>query len=118
MSNQIADQINELTNKIVGTATNLQEINNEVIKNLVSKQISGVEGLVSLSTKQLEELKSVKTSEEAITAQTRIITEVGKTMQAQVQDNIDILNNSRSKLEALINQEVNEFIQKAKSLAS
>jgi phasin family protein len=114
MNNQIAENITEMTNKMIGTLTTLQNINTEAVKSLTNKQFSNVEGLISNSTKKLEELATVKSPEEVISAQSKIVSEVGETMLSQIKENIEILNDSRSKMEALVSQEVNEFVEKAK----
>ncbi|MBF0193405.1 MAG: phasin family protein [Magnetococcales bacterium] len=116
MNNQVAENFTEMTNKMIGTLTTLQNINTEAVKNLTSKQFSSMEGLISNSTKKLEELASVKSPEEVISAQTKMVGEVGETMLNQIKENIEILNDSRSKMEALVSQEVNEFVEKAKKL--
>jgi phasin family protein len=116
MNNQIAENITEMTNKMIGTLTTLQNINTEAVKSLSSKQFSNVEGLISTSTKQLEELATVKSPQEVISAQTKIVGEVGETMLSQIKENIEILNDSRAKMEALVSQEVNELVEKAKKL--
>ncbi|MBF0380997.1 MAG: phasin family protein [Magnetococcales bacterium] len=117
MNNQVAENITEMTNKMIGTLTTLQNINTEAVKSLTEKQFSIVEGLISSSTKQLEELSTVKSPEEVISAQSKIVGEVGETMLSQIKENIEILNESRAKMEALVSKEVNEFIEKAKNVA-
>ncbi len=114
MNNQIAENITEMTNKMIGTLTTLQNINTEAVKSLTSKQFSNVEGLISNSTKKLEELASIKSPEDVISAQSKIMGEVGETMMNQIKENIEILNDSRTKMETLVTQEVNEFVEKAK----
>jgi phasin family protein len=114
MNNQVAQNITEMTNKMIGTLTTLQNINTEAVKSLTSKQFSNMEGLISNGTKKLEELASVKSPEEVISAQSKIVGEVGETMMSQIKENIEILNDSRAKMEALVTQEVNEFVEKSK----
>ncbi|MBF0446714.1 MAG: phasin family protein [Magnetococcales bacterium] len=117
MSNNLVEQISGITNQMLSVANNLQKINNDTVQSLVSRQFSDMESFLSTSTRQFQELSQIKTPEEAVSAQLKIANEIGESMKARTQENIDVLTKSQAQLETLVQDEIKALIEQAKAVA-
>ncbi|MBF0455403.1 MAG: phasin family protein [Magnetococcales bacterium] len=115
MTNNFAEQFNGISNQILSTVSNLQKINNDAVQSLVNQQLSGVEGLISNSSRQLQELAQIKNPTDAAAAQLKIVNEIGESIVAQAKENMAILDQSRTQLEALLKTETDALMAKAKA---
>ena len=115
MNNDVVRQISGITNQILNTTFNLQKVNNDTAQSLDSQQISGVENLISTSTRHIKEFAQAKSIEEAVLTQVRVSNEVREMSAVQTEGNIAILNDSWNQLETMIKTQMNTIFEKAKA---
>ena len=112
----LSEQISENSNQILNVVSSLHKINNHVVQSIVSHQLEGIEGLISTSTRQLQELSQVKTAEEAIAAQFQIVNEMGALIADQTKETIAVVSEGHDQVETLVTTEMQSMLEKAKTI--
>lgn len=114
MDNNIASQITDMGQKVMDTVTALQKISERTMQDLAKQQLAAAEGLVATGSKQVKDLANIKTAQDAISAQAEITSEMGKMMVDNAKQTMEVLNRSQADLKALVEENVNEVMAKAK----
>jgi hypothetical protein len=117
MDNKIAEQMTGISSQILNTIDTLQQINNKAVQSLVSKQLTGIEDLISSSSRQMQDFAQVKTPEEAVAVQLKIVNEMSEAIETHAKGNIELFNESREQMEDLVKTEVKSLVEKAKSVS-
>lgn len=115
MDNKISEQISNATRKMVESMTTLQKINDRTMQDLAKQQMDAAEAFVDVGSKQLKGLGNVKTVQDAVTAQADITSEVGKMMIDRAKQTMEVLTRSQSELKTLMENNLNELMDQAKS---
>jgi len=115
MDKKIAEQVANMTRKMVTSATNLQKVNERTMKELAKQQMDAAEAFVNVGSKQLKDLSKFKTVQDVANAQANVATEVGKMMVDHAKQTMEVLTRSQEELKDLIEQDINELMEQAKS---
>ena len=117
MDKKIAEQVADITRRMVVSVTNLQKVNERTMKELAKQQVGAAEAFVSAGSKQLKGLSKLKTVQDVVSAQADVAAEVGQMMVDNAKQTIELLSRSQDELKKLIEQDVNDIVEQAKSNA-
>lgn len=115
MDKKIAEQVADVTRKMVASVAGLQKVNERTMKELAKQQIGSAEAFVSVGSKQLKSMSKLKTVQDVMEAQADVAAEVGKMMVDSAKQTMDLLSRSQEELKTLIEQDINELVDKAKA---
>ena len=114
MDKKLAEQVAEMTRKMVASATSLQKVNERTMKDLAQQQMSVAEAFVDVGSKQLKGMGNMKTVQDVVNAHAVAATEVGKMMVDNAKQTIDVLNRSQEEVKTIIEQDINDLMEQAK----
>ncbi len=114
MDKKIAEQVADVTRKMVASVTSLQKVNERTMKELAKQQVEAAEAFVSVGSRQLKGMSKLKTVQDVMDAQADVATEVGKMMIEQAKQTMELLTRSQEELKTLIEKDVEDFMEQAK----
>ena len=114
MDKKIAEQVADVTRKMMNSVAGLQKVNERTMKDLAKQQINAAEAFVTVGSKQLKGMSKLKTVQDVMDAQADVAEEVGKMMVDQAKKTMDLLTRSQDELKSLIEQDINELMEQAK----
>ncbi len=114
MENKIAGQMAEMSQRMVETMTTLQKINERTVKELAQQQLQAAEGFVNTGAKQLKDMSSIKTVQEAMSTQAEIASDVGQMLVGNARATMDVLTRSQDELKDLMENNITELMKQAK----
>lgn len=115
MDKKIAEQVADVTRKMVASITSLQQVNEKTMKELAKQQMDAAEAFVDLGSRQLKGMGNVKTVQDVMTAQASTAEEVGKMMVGNAKRTMDLLTRSQEEIKQLIEKDLSAFVEQAKS---
>ncbi|MBF0185854.1 MAG: phasin family protein [Magnetococcales bacterium] len=118
MDGNLAKQIMDANSKILNTLTGLQKINEKIMKELASQQLSNAETLVKAGSGQLNTLTSLKTVEDVAHAQANLVSEMGQLIVDNARQTLDLLTRSQAEVSEFLEQNVSELVEKTKTQAA
>ena len=114
MDKKIAEQVADVTRKMVASVTSLQKVNERTMKELAKQQVEAAEAFVSVGSRQLKGMSKLKTVQDVMDAQADVATEVGKMMIEQAKQTMELLTRSQEELKTLIEKDVEDLMEQAK----
>ncbi|HIJ84893.1 MAG: Phasin 2 protein [Magnetococcales bacterium] len=114
MDKKIADQLTELSQKMMDTVTTLQKINDRTVQDLAKQQLEAAESFIKSGSDQMKSMGNIKTVQDAVTNQAELASEVGKMILSNAQKSMEVLTRGQSELKNLIDQNIKELMEKAK----
>ncbi len=115
MDKKVAEQVADVTRKMVNSIAGLQKINERTMKDLAKQQVNAAESFVSVSSKQIKGLGNLKSVQDVVNAQADIVADVGKMMVENAKQTMDLLTRSQEELKGLIEQDLNDIVEQVKS---
>lgn len=115
MDKKITDQLTELSHKMMETVTTLQKINDRTVQDLAKQQLEAAENFIKSGSEQIKNMGSIKTVQDAVTNQAEMASEVGKMILSNAQKSMEVLTRGQSELKNLIDQNIKDLMEKAKS---
>ncbi|MBF0460645.1 MAG: phasin family protein [Magnetococcales bacterium] len=115
MDKKVAEQVADVTRKMVNSIAGLQKVNERTMKELAKQQVSAAESFVSVSSKQIKGLGGLKSVQDVVSAQADLVAEVGKLMVDSARQTMDLLSRSQEELKDLIEQDLNEIVEQVKA---
>lgn len=115
MDKKIAEQVADVTRKMVASVTGLQKVNERTMKDLAKQQVEAAEAFVTVGSKQLKGLSKMKSVQDVMDAQADVAAEVGKMMVSQAKQTMEVLARSQEELKALIEQDIEELVERTKA---
>ena len=115
MDKKVAEQVADVTRKMVNSIAGLQKINERTMKELAKQQVSAAESFVSVSSKQIKGMSNLKTMQDVVNAQADIVSEVGKMMVDNARQTMELLSRSQDELKGLIEQDLNDIVEQVKA---
>jgi phasin family protein len=115
MDKKVAEQVADVTRKMVNSIAGLQKINERTMKELAKQQVTAAESFVSVSSKQIKGMGSLKTVQDVVNAQADIVSEVGKMMVDNARQTMELLSRSQDELKGLIEQDLNDIVEQVKA---
>ncbi|MBF0417396.1 MAG: phasin family protein [Magnetococcales bacterium] len=109
---EIIEKMAEMSKFVIDSITEMKNINENIISQLAKQQIDAVEGFNAVTTRQLNQLTSVKSPVELLGTQAEIATEVAKDMKENAMRVINILTESQNELRAYVEKNVQQFVDK------
>lgn len=109
MDKKIAEQLTELSQKMMDTVTTLQKINDRTVQDLAKQQLEAAEHFIKSGAEQMKHMGSIKTVQDAVTNQAELASEVGKMILSNAQKSMEVLTRGQSELKNLIDQNVKDF---------
>ncbi|MEO5334527.1 MAG: phasin family protein [Magnetococcus sp. YQC-5] len=116
MDGKITEQVVELNRKMLNSIAGLQKINERTMKDLAEQQVNAAESFVSVSSKQINGMGNLTSVQDVVTAQSGIVTELGKMMVDNAKQTMDLLSRSQDELKGLIEQNLSDMVAQAKSI--
>ena len=115
MDKKVAEQVADVTRKMVNSIAGLQKINERTMKELAKQQVTAAESFVSVSSKQIKGMGNLKTVQDVVSAQADIVSEVGKMMVDNARQTMELLSRSQDELKGLIEQDLNDIVEQVKA---
>lgn len=109
MDNNFADQMNKMGESMLNALTTLQKINDKTVQSLTQQQFDAAESYMSVGARQMKALSQANDPQDAFSTQVELTTELGKLMQDHTKRAVDILQQGKSELDALIEKNITEF---------
>ena len=118
MEKKVAEQVVDVTKKMVSSIAGMQKFNERTMKDLAEQQASVAESFVSISSKQIKNLSNLNSVQDVVNAQADIAAEVGKVIMENAQQTIELLARSQEELKGLIYRELNDIWSMSSTEAS
>jgi phasin family protein len=115
MDKKVAEQVAEVTRKMVNSIAGLQKINERTMKELAKQQVNAAEAFVTVSSKQIKSLGGMKSVTDVVNAQADIVADVGKMMVENARQTMELLSRSQDELKGLIEQDLNDIVEQVKA---
>ncbi|MEO5364247.1 MAG: phasin family protein [Magnetococcus sp. DMHC-8] len=115
MDKKVAEQVADVTRKMVNSIAGLQKINERTMKDLAKQQVSAAESFVTVSSKQIKGLGNLKSVQDVVNAQADIVADVGKMMVENARQTMELLSRSQEELKGLIEQDLNDIVEQVKA---
>ncbi|MBF0212633.1 MAG: phasin family protein [Magnetococcales bacterium] len=114
-NNKVAERMTDLTKKMMDSISDLQRINDRTVQELTKQQLEAAEGFITAGAKQLKDLSSAKTIQEAVSTQADIATNLGKMMVDNAKRTMDVLTQGQNELKVLIEKNITKLVEEAKA---
>ncbi|WP_193771296.1 phasin family protein [Candidatus Magnetaquicoccus inordinatus] len=115
MDKKVAEQVAEVTRKMVNSIAGLQKINERTMKELAKQQVNAAEAFVTVSSKQIKSMGGMKSVQDVVNAQADIVSDVGKMMVENARQTMELLSRSQDELKGLIEQDLNDIVEQVKA---
>ncbi|MEO5347351.1 MAG: phasin family protein [Magnetococcus sp. YQC-9] len=114
-NNKVADRMTELTKRMMDSINDLQKINDRTVQELTKQQLEAAEGFITAGARQLKDLSSAKTIQEAVSTQADIASNLGKMMVDNAKRTMEVLTQSQNELKSLIDKNITKLVEEAKA---
>ncbi|MBF0611128.1 MAG: phasin family protein [Magnetococcales bacterium] len=110
---KIAEKVTEATRTVLENMMKLEEINDRTVHVLAQKQFAAAGDYMSSAVKRLRTLNEAKDMKDAMASQADLASELSEKMLNHAKTSLEVLNNSKSELNAVIGDSLSRFFEMA-----
>ena len=110
MDTKMTEQMTEMTKNVLDSMLKLQAINDRTVQSLAKQQLEVAENYMTNGVKQLKIMSEAKDAQSAMSSQAELASELGNMMMNQAKQAMEVMNQSRTELNSLIEGNMAKFM--------
>ncbi|MBF0141910.1 MAG: phasin family protein [Magnetococcales bacterium] len=115
MDSKLAEQMTDVTKKVLDSMLRLQEINDRTVQNLAKQQLEVAGSCMSAGVKQIRKISGAKDVKEAMVDQADMASELGELMIGHAKQAMETLTQSKLELNELVEKNLKAFLAMSKA---